>query len=133
MSNDSSSHPSSFHPPSSIHRPPVTGNAPLTPATLVGAPLPAPARGSNLPRVACFAVQAEADPGVLPRVLALFAKRSLVPDRCTGQRSLHDENELVIDLQVAGLDREQTDYIARCLGQIPGVVSVLTAEKAAEL
>ena len=122
MSNDSSSHPS--HPPSSVLRPPATGEGPLTPA---------PVRGSNLPRVACFAVQAEADPGVLPRVLALFAKRSLVPDRCTGQRSLHDENELVIDLQVAGLDREQTDYIARCLGQIPGVFSVLTAEKAAEL
>lgn len=123
MSNDSSSHPSSSHPPSSIHRtPPTLDSVPLTPA-----------RGSNLPRVACFAVQAEADPGVLPRVLALFAKRSLVPDRCTGQRSLHDENELVIDLQVAGLDREQTDYIARCLGQIPGVVSVLTAEKSAEL
>ena len=88
---------------------------------------------SNLPRVACFAVQADADPGVLPRVLALFAKRSLVPDRWTGQRSLTDENELVIDLQVTGLDAEQTAYIARCLGQIPGVFAVLTAEKAAEL
>lgn len=126
MSQDSSSDPSSFHPPSSVHRPPTLGSVPMTPA-------PAPARGSNLPRVACFAVQAEADPGILPRVLALFAKRSLVPERWTGQRSLHDENELVIDLQVAGLDREQTDYIARCLGQIPGVFSVLTAEKAAEL
>jgi hypothetical protein len=124
MSQDSSSHPPSYFPPSSIHRPAVTGNTPMTPAL---------ARGSNLPRVACFAVQAEADPGILPRVLALFAKRSLVPDRCTGQRSLRDENELLIDLQVAGLDREQTDYIARCLGQIPGVLSVLTAEKAAEL
>ena len=124
MSSESSSHLSSSHPPSSVHRPPLSGSVPLTPAQ---------ARGSNLPRVACFAVQAEADPGILPRVLALFAKRSLVPERWTGQRSLHDENELVIDLQVAGLDREQTDYIARCLGQIPGVFSVLTAEKAAEL
>lgn len=130
MSQDPSSHQSSSHPPSSIHRPAASMTAP----TLDSVPMmPAPARGSNLPRVACFAVQAEADPGILPRVLALFAKRSLVPDRCTGQRSLHDENELVIDLQVAGLDREQTDYIARCLGQIPGVFSVLTAEKAAEL
>ncbi len=78
-------------------------------------------------------MQAEADPGILPRVLALFAKRSLVPDRWTGQRALHDGNELTIDLQVAGLDREQTDYIARCLGQIPGVFAVLTAEKMAEV
>jgi hypothetical protein len=124
MSQDSSSDRSPSHPPSSVHRPPTLGSVPMTPAQ---------ARGSNLPRVACFAVQAEADPGILPRVLALFAKRSLVPERWTGQRSLHDENELVIDVQVAGLDREQTDYIARCLGQIPGVFAVLTAEKAAEL
>ena len=124
MSQDSSSNRSSSHPPSSVRRPPALDTVPLTPAA---------ARGSNLPRVACFAVQAEADPGILPRVLALFAKRSLVPERWTGQRSLHDQNELVIDVQVAGLDREQTDYIARCLGQIPGVFSVLTAEKAAEL
>jgi hypothetical protein len=94
-----------------------------------------------LPRVACFAVQADADPGILPRVLALFAKRSLVPDRLTGHRSTRDEStamgsasdgdELAIDLQVVGLDAAETDYIARCLRQIPGVVAVLTAEKAA--
>jgi len=96
-------------------------------AGVVAQPLP------NRPRVACFAVQAEADPGILPRVLALFAKRSLVPERWAGHRSLHDDTELTIDLQVSGLDCEQTDYIARCLEQIPGVVAVLTAEKAAEL
>jgi acetolactate synthase small subunit len=92
-----------------------------------------PAAGSNVPCVACFAVQAEADPGILPRVLGLFAKRSLVPERWAGHRSLHDESELTIDLQVAGLDAAETDYLARCLGQIPGVVAVLTAEKAAVL
>ncbi|MEX1107958.1 MAG: hypothetical protein WEC00_03510 [Dongiaceae bacterium] len=95
---------------------------------------------ATLVRVACFAVQADADPGILPRVLGLFAKRSLVPVRLTGHRSvregcvpggsLNDGDELAIDLQVAGLDAAETDYLARCLRQIPGVVSVLTAEKA---
>lgn len=104
---------------------------------------------ATLVRIACFAVQADADPGILPRVLGLFAKRSLVPDRLTGHRSvreagvgeryvpgaslnanLKDSDELAIDLQVAGLDAAETDYLARCLRQIPGVVSVLTAEKA---
>ena len=33
----------------------------------------------NLPVIACFSVQAHADPGVMPRVLELFAKRGLVP------------------------------------------------------
>ena len=99
-----------------------------------GRPAPAaPGTLSNRPRIACFAVQAEADPGILPRVLAQFAKRSLVPERWAGHRSLHDETELTIDLQVPGLDAEQTDYIARCLEQIPGVVAVLTAEKAAAI
>ncbi|MEX2200128.1 MAG: hypothetical protein WD711_01940 [Dongiaceae bacterium] len=98
-----------------------------------------------LNRVACFAVQADADPGILPRVLGLFAKRSLVPDRLTGHRGLReggpagddrggqcgaDSHELAIDVQVAGLDAAETDYLARCLRQIPGVVAVLTAEKA---
>ena len=116
------------------------------------APLSAPRRIAPVPqtRVACFAVQADADPGILPRVLGLFAKRSLVPDRLTGHRSLReggpaglkvgehgdvgyggaDSHELSIDVQVAGLDAAETDYIARCLRQIPGVFAVLTAEKA---
>ena len=110
--------------------------------TPADAPLSVPRREApaTLTRIACFAVQADADPGILPRVLGLFAKRSLVPDRLTGHRSvregcvpggsLNDGDELAIDLQVAGLDAAETDYLARCLRQIPGVVSVLTAEKA---
>ena len=31
---------------------------------------------------ACFSVVARAEPGVLPRVIELFAKRGLVPTRC---------------------------------------------------
>ena len=83
----------------------------------------------HLPRVACFAVQAEADPGLLSRVLGLFAKRGLVPDRWVAQREGRNGDELSIDLQVSGFTPELTDYVARCLRQIPQVRTVLTSEK----
>lgn len=79
----------------------------------------------------CFAVQAAADPGVMPRVMELFAKRSLLPSRWhsdvtnIGGRG----QEIVIDVQVSGLAPEEGDYIARCLRQQVHVRSVLTSMK----
>ncbi len=68
----------------------------------------------------------------MPRVLGLFAKRNLVPERwVSGVHGLADRRtELLIDLQVAGLTRRDRDYLARCLAQITDVRSVLTSEKA---
>ena len=80
----------------------------------------------------CFSIQASVEPGVMPRVLELFAKRNLVPERwVSGVHAIADRGaELMIDLQVAGLTRQDMDYLARCLGQITDVRSVLTSEKA---
>ena len=85
----------------------------------------------------CFSIQAAAEPGVMPRVLELFAKRNLVPERwVSGVHALADPKrvgrgtELMIDLQVAGLTRQDQEYLARCLAQITDVRSVLTSEKA---
>ena len=39
----------------------------------------ATAADDDLPATACFSVHARAEPGVMPRVLELFAKRGLVP------------------------------------------------------
>ena len=83
----------------------------------------------------CFSIQAAVEPGVMPRVLQLFAKRNLVPERwVSGVHGLDPSGErggeLVIDLQVAGLTRQDQDYLARCLAQITNVRSVLTSEKA---
>ncbi len=83
------------------------------------------------PSVSCFAIHAEAEPGVLPRVLQLFAKRSLVPERWHSDRVGPGGRELAIDLQVGGLTPELTDYLARCLRQLHSVETVLTSEKAA--
>ncbi len=90
-------------------------------------PRRAPGQGR---RVACFSILAEAEPGVMPRVLELFAKRNLVPDRWHSDRTGPGRRELAIDLQVEGMTPELTDYVARCLRQLHYVDTVLTSEKA---
>ena len=76
----------------------------------------------------CFSVQAVAEPGVMPRVLELFAKRGLVAHKW---HSTVSGTALVIDVQAGGLGRETADYIARCVRQIVGVDAVLTSERRA--
>jgi len=70
-----------------------------------------------------FSVQARAEPGVMPRVLELFAKRGLVPDLW---HSAVARKRLTIDIEVAGLG-DTSEYVANCLRQIGGVEVVLTA------
>jgi hypothetical protein len=97
---------------------------------------------SNLPRprfpsnseasaTACFSIQAEADPGVMPRVLELFAKRGLIPSRW--HSDLEGEATrapgLTIDLQVTGLNRQQVAHVSATLRGMVSVNSVLTSEK----
>ena len=77
-------------------------------------------------RAVCFSVHADAEPGVMPRVLELFAKRGLVPQKW---QSVASDAMLTIDVQIGGLDRELADYIARCMRQIAGVAAVLTSER----
>ena len=75
---------------------------------------------------ACFSVHAQAAPGIMPRVLELFAKRGLMPTSWISRVVGH---ELTIDVQICGLDRDTAGYIARCLRQVVGVDIVLTSEK----
>ena len=74
----------------------------------------------------CFSVHAAADPGLLPRVLELFAKRNMVPSRCHAVLTEPEREELLIDLQVTGLAPEEAEHIARSLRQLVFVASVLT-------
>src|SRR5689334_25367784 len=73
-----------------------------------------------------FSVQAAAEPGVMPRVLELFAKRGLVPQKW---HSTVSGTALAIDVQTGELGRDTADYIARCMRQIAGVDAVLTSER----
>ena len=83
------------------------------------------AKRAASPLTVSFSVQALAEPGVMPRVLELFAKRGLVPQRW---HSTVSETALTIDVQMSGLERDLADYIARCMRQIVGVETVLTVE-----
>ena len=76
----------------------------------------------------CFALSAVPEPGVMSRVLEPFAKRGLVPDRLHAVCGAGGD-DLVIDIQIAGLEPPLVELIAGNLRQIVGVASVLTAEK----
>jgi hypothetical protein len=54
----------------------------------------------------CFSVQAVAEPGVMPRILELFAKRGLVPQKW---HSAVSGTVLAIDVQTAELGRHTAD------------------------
>jgi acetolactate synthase small subunit len=78
---------------------------------------------------ACFAVHASVDPSVLPRVLAVFARRGLVPTTIHSTVCEMSDEGMQIDLQMEGLDDEMTVRLAESLRQIVGVACVLTADK----
>jgi acetolactate synthase small subunit len=86
------------------------------------------AEADHEPAAACFSVHARAEPGVMPRVLELFAKRGLVPSAWHSATCGPDHGELTIDIQIEGLGRDAADYIAACMRQIAAVEVVLTSE-----
>ena len=86
------------------------------------APLPAP-------ETWCFAVQGEASPGLMPRILELFAKRDLVPARLHSALLPGVGGELSMDIQVAQIDSELAAYIGRSMRQLVGVTAVLISRK----
>ncbi|HEY1798609.1 MAG TPA: hypothetical protein VGG57_21030 [Stellaceae bacterium] len=90
----------------------------------LAANVPAANPDANFSPSAHFAVQARAEPGVMPRVMELFAKRGLVPGFW---HSAVSDTALSIEIRIAGVERDTVDYIARCIRQIVGVDTVLTA------
>jgi len=91
-------------------------------------PSVANARPTETQPTACFSVHTEAEPGVMPRVIELFAKRGMVP---TSWHSRVTAGELTIDLQMRGLDAATAAYIAACLRQVISVTAVLIYENRA--
>jgi len=74
-----------------------------------------------------FSLRAIAEPGVMPRVLELFAKRGMVPCNWHSATGGADRRVLTIDLQVGGLDEHTVEYVANCMRGITGVEAVVTA------
>jgi len=73
------------------------------------------------PECAVFTVFGEADPALLPRIVALFAKCALVP------AWLHAEvldGEMQVEVEFSGLSPAKADHFAEVLRQMP-VVSLV--------
>lgn len=77
----------------------------------------------------CFSVQAEALPSSLSRVLDVFSLYGNVPDHCYSQLAGWAHEELVVDVQMSGLDLDTAERIARRLQRLVSVTSVLWSEK----
>lgn len=80
-------------------------------------------------QIFCFALMAQASPGVMPRVMEPFAKRGLVPSRLHATLCGRTASELSVDVQISDIDSDQAELIAAQLRQIVGVSTVLTSEK----
>ncbi|MBP2230652.1 acetolactate synthase small subunit [Azospirillum agricola] len=96
-------------------------------STVTLTPPAAEARACAPERRVGFSVVADADPGTLPRILELVAKRGLVPDALS---SLLAGDTLVVEMEVVGLPKAESDHIGNCLRQIPMVARVTMAERA---
>ena len=70
---------------------------------------------------ACFSVTAQAEPGVLPRIVELFAKRGLT---LTHLRANRDGRMLGVEVRMAGMDPDLAVYIGQCLRAIVAVDDV---------
>ena len=80
---------------------------------------------------ACFAIRANAEPGILPRLIGLFAKRDLVPAAVQSRR--FGAEQLAVDLQIDGIDRDLAELIAENMRQMVSVERVLLADLPADL
>jgi hypothetical protein len=81
--------------------------------------------------VTCFSVAAQPDPGLMGRVLEVFAKRGLTPTRFFGQIENSPEPRLELDIHACDLAPEVAAHMARSMAQIFGVERVLLADRAA--
>lgn len=104
------------------------GHAPHS-STLSPTPAPRPPRRRKALPTQCFSVQALADPGTLPRVIGVFAKRGLVPGRIHADRAQAGRKDLVIDVHLDNTDTEQARLIAQELRRQFCVEAVLVTEK----
>lgn len=104
-------------------------SAVLSSPVVSSAVLPAPAetRATAPGRCVHFAVRADADPGSLPRVLELFAKRGLVPTQFRSE--MLEGGILDVGVEVRDMARAESDHVANCLRALPMVGHVLTTER----
>ncbi len=70
-----------------------------------------------------FRVLADSSPGLLPRLLQPLAKRDLTADSMTAQRQ---GETMAVELVLEAMPQEMVHLVAGNLGQVIGVMEVLT-------
>ena len=78
--------------------------------------------------ITCFSIHAPTDRSVMPRVLDVFTRRGIIPTVWHSVLCGAEQEEIQIDVQVAGLASEAADHLAQCLRQVVSVAGVLTSE-----
>ncbi len=79
--------------------------------------------------VHCFSVRAVADPGMMPRLMELWAKRGLLPDRWHGVRDETSGTYVDIDIESGDIDQALATQMAAAMRAMFGVSQVLVSEK----
>ena len=77
-----------------------------------------------------FTVRAVRAPDVLPRVLELFAKRNLVPDRWISRRVGENRDRMLFEIGMDAMERRLAAYMAASMRQIVNVESAVAEEVA---
>lgn len=80
-------------------------------------------------RVDCFSVSSAADPSALPRILEVFSLHGVVPSRCHSACPSTESDQLVVDIQVAGLPAARALQMAKRLARVVTVTQVLHSER----
>ena len=71
-----------------------------------------------------YRMTADADPGLLPRILQVLAKRSLVPEAFRAEQRSGDDG-LSIELRIPAIEETKARHMAACLRETVGVRTVL--------
>jgi hypothetical protein len=74
-----------------------------------------------------FTLCAEAEPGLLPRLLQPFAKRDLIPDGFESRRGA--DGLLRVEIAMAAMPAEMVHLVEGNLGQVVGVRSVVRTQE----
>ena len=73
-----------------------------------------------------FSVLADAEPGLLPRLIQPFARRDLMPDSFTAERR---GAELHVEIAMARMPAEMVHLVEGNLRQVVGVVAIATRQE----
>lgn len=79
--------------------------------------------------VHCYSVRGVADPGLMPRIMELWAKRGLMPERWHGVRDGVDGRDVYIDIETSELEPALAMQVAEAMRCVFGVTQVLVSEK----